>query len=146
MKVVVVFDSVYGNTESVAKAIGAAIPGQVQVLRVAEANPAALGPPDLLIVGGPTYGGRISEAMKVFLEGIPADALVGTRVAAFDTRLPTLSVHVFGYAAPKIAEHLQGKGGTLVGSPEGFFVKASEGPLKEGDLERAAQWAKGLVE
>jgi hypothetical protein len=37
------------------------------------------------------------------------------------------------------------KGGELVFPPEGFLVKKSEGPLKDGELERAAEWAKGLV-
>jgi hypothetical protein len=31
-------------------------------------------------------------------------------------------------------------------SPEGFFVKGTEGPLIEGEVERAAGWAKEMVE
>lgn len=34
MKALVVYDSVYGNTEKIAKAIGGAIIGDVKVLRV----------------------------------------------------------------------------------------------------------------
>ncbi len=49
-----------------------------------------------------------------------------------------------GYAAPRIVEALKKKGGNLVVPPEGFLVKDREGPLKEGELERAATWAKGL--
>ncbi len=41
---------------------------------------------------------------------------------------------------------LKTKGGTLILSPEAFFVKGKEGPLKEGELERAAGWAKGILE
>jgi hypothetical protein len=76
------------------------------------------------------------------------------RVAAFDTRiaiedvdnavLPTF-IKVFGYAAKPIADLLQKKGGELSLPPEGFIVKDTEGPLKEGELERAAEWARGLV-
>ena len=40
---------------------------------------------------------------------------------------------------------LEKKGGTLAGSPGGFYVTGGEGPLKEGEVERAAAWAKGLV-
>lgn len=54
-------------------------------------------------------------------------------------------VQLFGYAAQPMAIKLRKRGGTPVGTPEGFFVRASEGPLKEGELERAAAWAKGLV-
>jgi flavodoxin I len=50
------------------------------------------------------------------------------------------------YAAGKIADSLKKKGATLMASPEGFFVKGKEGPLKEGELERAAGWAKGILE
>jgi DNA-binding CsgD family transcriptional regulator len=48
-------------------------------------------------------------------------------------------VGIFGYAAGKIAGSLKTKGGTLILSPEAFFVKGKEGPLKEGELERAAE-------
>jgi flavodoxin I len=51
-------------------------------------------------------------------------------------------VKLFGYAAEPIAAKLQKKGGTLAAPPEGFFVGGTEGPLKEGELERAAQWAR----
>jgi len=65
-------------------------------------------------------------------------------VAAFDTRLTTRLVGIFGYAAARIANSLKRNGGTLIASPEGFFVKGKEGPLKEGELERAARWAKEI--
>ena len=51
-------------------------------------------------------------------------------------------VKLFGYAAKPIASKLERKGGELIILPEGFFVKDSEDPLKEGELERAADWAK----
>jgi len=41
---------------------------------------------------------------------------------------------------------MEGKGGYLAAEPEGFIVEDSEGPLKKGELERAASWAKGIVE
>jgi hypothetical protein len=55
-------------------------------------------------------------------------------------------VKLFGYAAKPIAYKLEKKGGSLVIPPEGFLVKASEGPLKDGELERAADWAKLIIE
>jgi len=47
----------------------------------------------------------------------------------------------FGYAAKPIADRLVRKRGSLASPPEGFLVGGSEGPLKEGELERAAEWA-----
>ena len=101
---------------------------------------------DLLFVGGPTHGGRPTEAIRDLLDQVPGNALQGTNVAAFDTRLPAIWVRILGYAAPRIAGTLKKKGGTLIGSPEGFFVEGTEGPLREGELERAALWAKEIVE
>jgi flavodoxin len=144
MKTLVVYDSVHGNTEKIAKAIGDAITGEVQVLQAGEVNPAELKAFDLLIIGSPTHGGRPTEAMQDFLK-VLGPALQGTNVAAFDTRLSTKWVRIFGYAAPRIAGKVKKKGGTLIGAPEGFFVKGTEGPLTEGELERAAGWAKGIV-
>jgi hypothetical protein len=68
------------------------------------------------------------------------------RVAAFDTRMTNRLILIFGVAAPKIAKALQGRGGTQVGAPAGFFVTGGEGPLKEGELERAGGWAQRIVE
>lgn len=44
-------------------------------------------------------------------------------------------------AAGPIAKRFVKKGGDLAVPPEGFFVAGTEGPLKEGELERAADWA-----
>jgi len=137
MKILIVYDSTYGNTEEIARAIGEAITGEVKVLRVGEADPSETF--DLLIVGSPTHGGRPTQAIQDFTKRVPA--LNGAPVAAFDTRLSTSLVKIFGYAAGRIGKTLEKKGGTLVKPPEAFFVKGTKGPLREGELERAASWA-----
>jgi hypothetical protein len=43
------------------------------------------------------------------------------------------------------ADRLAKKGGTLIAQPEGFFVKGSEGPLKDNELERASAWVKSAM-
>ncbi|MDO9333237.1 MAG: flavodoxin family protein [Dehalococcoidales bacterium] len=146
MKALVIYDSLYGNTEKIAKAIGGAITGEVKVLPVGQANPAELKSLDLLIVGSPTQGGRATKAMQAFLDIIPDTSLKGINVAAFDTRYTSKFAVIFGYAAGRIAGNLKAKGGTLVAPPEGFFVTGNKGPLKEGELERAAGWARGIAE
>ena len=148
MRALIVYDSVYGNTEKIARAIAEAITpsGEVKVLLAGEASPSELASIDLLIVGSPTHGGRPTPAIQDLINKMPQPSLQGINVAAFDTRIPTKLVRVFGYAAGRIAGNLKKKGGTLVASPEGFFVTASKGPLKEGELERAAGWAKGILE
>jgi flavodoxin len=101
---------------------------------------------DLLIVGSPTHGGRPTPATLDFLHKIPGSALEGTRVAAFDTRLTVKVLKIFGYAAGGIARRLKRKGGTLVAAPEAFVVTGTEGPLQEGELERAAGWARKIAQ
>src|SRR4030042_217800 len=145
MKALIVYDSVHGNTEKIAKSIGGASAGEVRVVRASEVNSAELQTIDLLIVGSPTQGGRPTKAIQDFLDKISGPAMKGIKVAAFDTRFSTRVVAIFGYAAGRIAGGLKRKGGTLDAPPEGFFVKGTEGPLKEGELERAAVWAKQIV-
>lgn len=145
INVLIVFESVYRNTEKIVKAIGGAITGEVEVLRVDEANPSESKTIDLLIVGSPTQRDRPTPPIVDFLKKAPKHSLQGINVAAFDTRISTKLVGVFGYAAGRIAANLKGKGGTIIASPEGFFVKGTKGPLKEGQLERAAAWAKGIL-
>jgi flavodoxin len=148
MKALVIYDSVYGNTEKIARAIAEAITpsGEVKVLRASEANSSELASIDFLIVGSPTHGGRPTPAIQNLLNKVTQPSLNGIKVAAFDTRMTTKLVRLFGYAAGRIAGNLKVKGGTLIASPVGFFVTAGKGPLKEGELERAAAWAKGMLE
>jgi len=148
MKALIVYDSLYGNTEEIARAVdGALTPaGEVKVLRVGEANPSECASVDLLIVGSPTQGGKATPAIQEFLSKIPANALKNVSVTSFDTRVKIIVARVFGYAAGRIADSLKDKGGHIAAPPEGFIVKGGKGPLKQGELERAASWAKGILE
>ena len=38
------------------------------------------------------------------------------------------------------------KKGELALEPEGFIVTGTEGPLKEGELERAANWIRPVIQ
>jgi flavodoxin len=158
MKALVIYDSFFGNTEQIAQAIGNALgsPEDVEIIRVSNVKPEQLMGLKLLIVGSPTRGFRPTPAISNLLKSIPKNGLKGAKVAAFDTRFTIdeiessvfilrILVNLFGYAAKPIADKLEKKGGELVIPPEGFFVEGTEGPLKEGELERAADWAKQIV-
>jgi len=151
-KVLVIYDSVFGNTEKIAQAIAAAL--EIQAMHVSRAEADQLRGLDLLVVGSPTRGFRPTEGTAKLLNGLPKNHLAGVRVAAFDTRiaLETIDskalrfiVDKGGYAAGTIAKALEKKGGQLVASGEGFYVTGEQGPLKDGELERAAAWASRLV-
>ena len=153
MKALIVYDSIYGNTRKIAQSIGGAITGDVKVLRAGEVNLSELESISFLIVGSPTQGFRATKPIQAFIESISGDTLKGVNVAVFDTRIPAnevgkglrLLMKMGGYAAPRIAQALNKKGGNLVAPAEGFFVKDKEGPLKEGELERAISWAKEMT-
>ena len=158
MKALVIYDSFFGNTEQIAQAIGNALgsPEDVEVLRVGNVKPEQLTGLTLLIVGSPTRGFRPTPAISNLLKSIPKNGLKGVKVAAFDTRFAVdeiesyvfilrILVNIFGYAAKPIADRLEKKGGELIIPPEGFFVGGTEGPLKEGELERAVDWAKQIM-
>jgi flavodoxin I len=145
MRALVVYDSFYGNTEEIAKAIGEAITGgEVSVLRAGEVGPPEMENISLLVVGAPTQGGRATPAIRDFLNRISKGEINGVDAAAFDTRVTSKVAKIFGYAAGKIASNLKKKGANLVAEPEGFFVEGTKGPLTEGELERAAAWGAGL--
>lgn len=157
MSTLVVYESVFGNTEQIAQAIGRALGADARVVRVTEVTPDQLAGLDLLVVGSPTRGFKPMPSVVEFLTGIPDGALNGTKVAAFDTRIDPSDVKgfggiilrpmisIFGYAAKPIADRLQAKGGQLIAAPEGFIVMDREGPLKPGELDRAAAWAGRLA-
>jgi flavodoxin len=154
VKTLVIYDSQYGNTEKVAQAIAESLNCEARLFK--NVSPTQIANLDLLVVGSPTHGGRATPELTGWLSQIPR--LGHTKVAAFDTRivaseqpekgwyrlLLTVVTGVLGYAAPRIARSLVKKGRTLV-STEGFIVKGKEGPLKEGEIERAKIWAQGLL-
>ena len=157
MKVLIIYDSVFGNTEKIARAMGDAIGSQedVEILWAGDVKPEHLTGLDVLIAGSPTRAFKPTKAITNFLKRIPKDGLKGVRIAAFDTRF-TMSaieesrilpffVRLFGYAAKPISDRLKKKGGELALPPEGFFVEGVEGPLKEGELKRAADWVKQII-
>jgi flavodoxin I len=152
MKAVIIYDSLYGNTEKIAQAIGDGLTGDVTVVRVDDVNASELKPFDLLIVGSPVHGGRATPKIDALLKQFPAHSLEGKSVAAFDTRFEVeaqgiglrIVMSVIRYAAERIAKELAKKGGRLVTEPEGFIVEQKEGPLKQGELERARKWAQAI--
>ena len=154
MKVLIVYDSCFGNTEQIARAIGKTIgpKEKVEILRANEVKSEQLTDLKLLIVGSPTQRFNPTPATTAFLKRIPARGLEGVKVAAFDTRFTEQEINkirvlaffvgIFGYAAKPIADLLKRKGGQLLVPPEGFYVADTEGPLLDGELERAGDWAR----
>ena len=153
MKTLVIYDSVYGNTQKIAQAIGDSLTGEVKVTQIGTMSASEVRSFDLVIVGSPGHGGRATPSIDAFLKQLPAHSLEGKSVAAFDTRFEAeeqgiglrILMSVIHYAAERIARELIKKGGRLVAEPVGFIVEQKEGPLKQGELERATHWAQSMM-
>ncbi len=145
MKTLIVFDSIHGNTEKIATAVGDVIGGEVRLVPVSKVTSSDLRSVDLFIIGSPTHGGRPTQSVQGFLNGLQGP-VGGMHAAVFDTRMPARWVRIFGYAAPRMAGTLRDKGWPLIEPVEGFFVNGREGPLRGGEMQRAAAWAKAIAE
>lgn len=147
MNTLIIYDSTFGNTAQIAQAMADRL-GEQGTVRIASADEAGLSEIkeiDLLIAGGPTQRHGVSPAMRTLLASFPRRSLRGVSAAAFDTRYH-MAAWKSGSAAHRIASRLKRAGATLIAPSESFFVALREGPLEEGELERAARWAEGIFE
>ncbi len=144
MNALVIYDSAYGNTAQIARAIGDALgsPAEVATLQAGEVTPDHLTGLSLLIVGSPTQRFSSTPATKNFLDRIPEHALKGVRVAAFDTRFTrehmksvssvlSFSAGLVGdsaYAAKSIAAGLKKKAASWSLRPKDSTLKTRRGP------------------
>jgi hypothetical protein len=163
MRALVVYESHWGNTAAIAHAVAEGIGAGARVMSTAEAKANDLDGLDLIVVGAPVIGFRLSTQQAVdnmrtnpgrgappdvshppvrsWLESLPSGTATAAAAAAFDTRVGG----PFGSAAPAILESLAAAGYRPVSKPTGFTVKGSKGPLRHGELERARRWGAELA-
>ncbi len=170
MKAIVVYESLWGNTAAVARAIAEGIGGGARAVSTAEATPAALAEADLVVAGAPVLGFRLPTddmrqsvlrtefraprpadlshpSMRSWLEGVSGReaAVTGAggrpRFAAFETGLRWSP----GGATGSIAEKLTQAGYEQLLKGRRFVVKGRYGPLRDGELDRARQWGTELA-
>jgi hypothetical protein len=162
MRVLVVQESMFGNTARVAYAIAHALADdvQVEVLHAADAPPDPGPDVDLIVVGAPTHAWSLPQAKtraEAVRQGAPSDrarsgvrewlsalpAGRATSVAAFGTKVVSMR-HAPGSAARAEARIARRRGFRVTAIAD-FFVSSTTGPLVDGELERAAAWARTLV-
>lgn len=166
MQALVVYESMFGNTHTVAERIALGL-GDARLVAVGDATAEIVARAELVVVGGPTHvHGMVSNRtqdearqqadkpdsalmLDPDAEGPTLrdwfDALAlppGCRAAAFDTRLhgPAL---LTGRASRGIAKRLERHGATLIAAPESFFVERDE-HLTAGEADRAQAWGVSL--
>ena len=161
MRVMVVYESIWGNTEQIAREIAAGIGGEtVEVVDAASAPPVVDSDVDLLVVGGPTHAFSMTSAstresarqqgatripasgIREWLERLSSPGKA-VPVATFDTR--TVSPRLPGSAAKKAMKRLVGLGFRPAAKPETFGVHGYSGPIADGELERARQWGAEIA-
>jgi hypothetical protein len=161
MKAVVVYESLWGNTAAVARAIAEGIGPEARALSTAEATGAAIADLDLIVAGAPVIvfslpSDRIREniranpgdgpappdlshpSMRSWLDALPEGH---GRSAAFETRIRWSP----GGATGGIARRLERAGYRPVAKAQRFIVKGRYGPLRDGELERARLWGGELA-
>ena len=162
MKAVVVYESLWGNTAAIARAIAEGLGEGTLALSTAEATGAALADAELIVAGAPVLGFRLpTEAMRQnvvtsernaptppdlshpsmrrWLDALPHGR---GRSAAFETRIWWSP----GGATGPIADKLERAGYPRLTKARRFVVKGKYGPLRDGELERARRWGAELAQ
>ncbi|MFC1922589.1 flavodoxin family protein [Chloroflexota bacterium] len=147
MKTLVVYFSKFGNTQIVAEAIAgrAESKSSVRMISSEKLTASELHEVDLVVMGSPTHKMNLPKAVQPVFEKLPKRILRGTPVAAFDTSYKMSAILSRFTAAKKLARKLRKLGGKPIVPPETFHVKEREGPLYEGEIERAQAWAASLM-
>ena len=164
MRAAIVFDSMFGNTQQIARAIaeGLAEHGTVDLLSVDDAPARLSNDLALLVVGGPTHAHGLSNrtsrrvnptqaaqgatagrmGLREWLAKL-AEAPRALPVATFDTRFRKPR-WLTGSAAVSAARQLSRRGYPPAARPESFYVEHGPGPLLPGELDRARRWGGQL--
>jgi len=160
-KALVVYESMWGNTEKVARAVAAGLASwlEVEVCEVGAA-PAVTTDVDLLVIGAPTHAFSMSRAstredarrrgagrgaetgLREWLDELPSGRHP-QRLATFDTRIEKVR-HLPGSAAKSAARAAHHRGYPHASEVESFYVAGIEGPLEDGELVRASAWGRRI--
>jgi len=162
-RALVMYESMFGNTEAIARYIGEGLAGHVDTTVLATVDAPPL-PQDLelLVIGGPTHvlgmsrpktrrdagakGARAADAAGIGVREWLAERsplAPDLLVATFDTKIrrPRLP----GSAARALRRHLRRAGVPSVVATANFYVTGMSGPPVGGELERARSWGCHLA-
>lgn len=147
MNTLVVYFSKFGNTKMVAESIAKTFEsaGEVRLLPSGRLNKTDLENCDLVVMGCPTHKMNLPEAVRPVFERLPKKILRGKFVAAFDTSYQMSPFMARFTAAKRLDKKLRKLKGKRAVRPETFLVNGREGPLFDGEIERAAVWAHTIL-
>ena len=147
MNTLVVYFSKFGNTQMLAKAIAVRFTsnGNVRTMSSDDLTVEDLKEADLVVMGSPTHNMNLPKTIKPVFENLPKRILPGTPAAVFDTSYKMSWLLNQFTASKRLARKLRMLGGRLLLPPEIFHVMEREGPLYEGEIERAQNWANSIL-
>jgi len=150
MKVLIVYDTVSPMklTLKVTETIGGVLKEkgiEVDSFFIKDVDKAIVKNYDCLVAGAPTMWLKASNGIMQFLDGLPSKEFSGKLAAAFDTQLQSW---ISGSAVKGIESKLKDLGFKLITAPLITYVegKMNEYHLKEGELEKAKNWAKTVAD
>jgi flavodoxin len=149
MNALVVYHSQFGNTQQVAEAIAGVLQGagSARTLSAGQLTATDLQDVDLAVMGTPTHKMNLPQAVRPVFEGLPRRILRGVPIAAFDTSYKMSAFLARFTAAKRVDGKLRKLGGKRLVPPETFHVKEHhEGPLYDGEIERAKAWAETVLD
>jgi len=153
LKILILYDTFYGNTEKLAYAIASALheKNDVKVLKIKDFENEMLNGIELLIIGSPNKLCQPTRSILKTLRNMDVSLLKGLKYFIYDTRInnkkikPGFIRSLFinaNHSSKKIARILDKKGAEMYNPPEGFYINGLTGPLLNGELERAADFIK----
>jgi flavorubredoxin len=145
IKTIVLYDSQYGNTEKIAKAIcnGMKEVGFNEVLAQSggRTTPDELREAEVWIFGSPTHKGRTSGKFKKLFKWMRKEMVPDRIGIAFETRLEGSE----GGAASMIESVMRECGVRVIHEAESFVVEDKTGPLAQGEESRAISLGRRLA-
>jgi len=148
MKGIVIFDTSHGNTRTIAETISETLKEsgiEVDTFYVKDVKKLSTKDYDFLVLGSPTKFGTMSVTVKGFLGKVKSKEWMNKPFVAFDTENPENIERKEGSAAEKIAEKLREKQMNQLLPVLKSVVLGWKGPLQEGEIERAKEYARKLV-
>lgn len=161
----VVFESMFGNTEKVARAVADGLRAEGMPTRLADVSsaPADLPPSvELLVVGAPTHAFSLSRpktridavrqgadrsraaiGLREWLDDVRPSTDRPVRVAVYDTRVG--KARRLPAAGPSAARLARRRGFATVDRAVAFLVDDLKGPLVDGEIDRATSWGRSLA-
>ena len=134
-KALIIYDTKFGNTEKIAKALASGMNEQginAECIHVENVQMDTLHEYNLLAIGGPTHGFGMSKPIKEFFKTLEKIDLREKNGFAFDTKNPP---RYWGSAAKGIEKRLAKLGINIVRPRSSAFVKGLKGPLHENAEE-----------